>query len=302
MGGVVKAATSTIGGIVGGVVGGIGGGAANEMSGGGPAHIGNSTGLDLNYGKQIADRNQNTIANQNQLDQMLTQTLAGNGPSAAQSQLQAATDQNIAQQASMAASARGPNQALAQRAAMMNGAQIQQQAVNQAATLRAQEMQQAQQNMMSNLQNKDAFTSAMTNAGTARDTGQGTLDEASKKRFQEAYGSVMSGVGAGVGAIAASDKNMKKDIQASNENMDSFLDALKAYTYEYKDEDKKKPGAGSGKFSGVMAQDLEKSKLGKGMVMDTPDGKMVDYGKGFGLMLAANARLNERLKKLEEKA
>lgn len=50
-----------------------------------------------------------------------------------------------------------------------------------------------------------------------------------------------------------------------------------------------------------MAQELEKSAVGDSMVEDTPDGKMVNYGKGFGAVLAAQAHLNERLNKLEKK-
>jgi len=51
-----------------------------------------------------------------------------------------------------------------------------------------------------------------------------------------------------------------------------------------------------------MAQDLEKAgKIGKSMVKNTEYGKMVDYGKGFGSILAAQVQLNERLKELEKK-
>ena len=51
-----------------------------------------------------------------------------------------------------------------------------------------------------------------------------------------------------------------------------------------------------------MAQDLEKAgPVGKSMVEDTPMGKLVNYGKGFGAVLAAQAHLNQRLKALESK-
>jgi hypothetical protein len=48
-----------------------------------------------------------------------------------------------------------------------------------------------------------------------------------------------------------------------------------------------------------MAQELEKSKIGKSMVYDTPNGKMVDFGRGLGAMLAIQAQMNERLNKIE---
>ena len=81
-----------------------------------------------------------------------------------------------------------------------------------------------------------------------------------------------------------------------------FLDALKPNSYEYKDKFKKNSLAGEGRFLGVMAQDLEKAgPVGKSMVEDTPMGKLVNYGKGFGAVLAAQAHLNQRLKALESK-
>ena len=48
-----------------------------------------------------------------------------------------------------------------------------------------------------------------------------------------------------------------------------------------------------------MAQELEKSEVGTSMVVDTPQGKMVDYGRGLGAMLSAEAMNHDRLKKLE---
>ncbi len=90
---------------------------------------------------------------------------------------------------------------------------------------------------------------------------------------------------------------------AKSEDMSpkSFLDALKPFSYEYKNPSK--PGAGNGKFLSVMAQDLEKAgPVGKSMVSQQPDGsKMVDYGKGFGAILAAQAHLNERLSEIESR-
>lgn len=79
-----------------------------------------------------------------------------------------------------------------------------------------------------------------------------------------------------------------------SEKLKGFLDNLKATKYQYKDE---KWGAGD--HVSPMAQDLEKSDLGKQMVVDTPQGKMVDYGKGFGYMLAAQAHNHRRLGDLE---
>lgn len=100
-------------------------------------------------------------------------------------------------------------------------------------------------------------------------------------------------------ASMVSDRNSKKQFHGYPENkVENFVNALKAYEYKYKNPDL--PGAGEGKFISPMAQDIEKSELGKGMVEDTPVGKMVNYGKAGGLMLATAAMLNDKVNSLEE--
>ena len=103
----------------------------------------------------------------------------------------------------------------------------------------------------------------------------------------------------GAGASAMSDEEKKKNINGYPQNkVENFVNALKAYEYKYKNPDL--PGAGEGKFISPMAQDIEKSELGRGMVEDTPVGKMVNYGKAGGLMLATAAMLNDKVNSLEE--
>lgn len=118
------------------------------------------------------------------------------------------------------------------------------------------------------------------------------------------YGGVKKAISAlGPVLAAKSDKNSKKEVKAEDIKKD-FLDKLKAYTYEYKKEFKDHPKAGKGRHLSVMAQDLEKAgSIGKSMVSTDPKSgaKMVDYGKGFGAILAAQAHLNERLNKLEKR-
>jgi len=97
---------------------------------------------------------------------------------------------------------------------------------------------------------------------------------------------------ASLGALL-SDENAKKEIEPTDSK--SFLDKLKAVEFEFKD-----PKNGEGKQLGILAQDLEKAgEVGKSMVIDTPEGKMVDFGKGFGAILAATADLNKRLSQIE---
>jgi hypothetical protein len=112
---------------------------------------------------------------------------------------------------------------------------------------------------------------------------------------QEAQGNkalLGSLIGAGA-TVAASDERLKDDI--SDFDASEFLDNLTPSKYRYKDA--KKHGAGV--HASPMAQDLEKTEVGRSMVEDTPDGKMVDYGKGFGAILAALTDVHQRLKKVE---
>lgn len=93
-----------------------------------------------------------------------------------------------------------------------------------------------------------------------------------------------------------SDESSKKDIEKFDPK--SFLSALQAYKYKYKNPEM--PLRGEGEFVSVMAQDLEKAgPIGKSAVIDTPEGKVVDYGKLAGAMLAAQAHLNKRLDEME---
>lgn len=106
----------------------------------------------------------------------------------------------------------------------------------------------------------------------------------------------------GAGSVAASagaksDENSKKNIEDSNGKALDLIDHLKGKLYEYKD-----TNDGSGVHVGIMAQDLEKDPIGRSMVYKDQSGaKNVDFGKGFGAVLAAMTELNDKLKFLEGK-
>ncbi len=93
-------------------------------------------------------------------------------------------------------------------------------------------------------------------------------------------------------AQAASDVRLKEDIEKFDPS--DFLNSLTSYKYNYK-----RPELGEGKHAGVMAQDLEKTPEGAAMVEDTPEGKRVDYGKGFNTLLASLVDVHRRVKELE---
>jgi hypothetical protein len=96
------------------------------------------------------------------------------------------------------------------------------------------------------------------------------------------------------GMMAMSDERNKKDIAPAGELVDDLLDQLKPYSYSYKDE-----RWGKGARAGIMAQDMERSELGRRIVQDTSDGKQLDVNKALSGALASLARLNERLRKVE---
>lgn len=102
-------------------------------------------------------------------------------------------------------------------------------------------------------------------------------------------------------ALKLSDERLKEAIDFDPKDIENFLNRLKPAAYNYKDKVKNDPRASRNRELGVMAQDLEKSDLGKEAVHDTPEGKVVDYDNLEPKMLASLAALNGRLNKLEGK-
>lgn len=94
-----------------------------------------------------------------------------------------------------------------------------------------------------------------------------------------------------------SDEKQKENKTSAKEPIADFLDKLVAMEYDYKNPNM--AGAAHGRRYGIMAQDLEKSEVGKSLVLNTPEGKKVDTAQGFGAVLAAQSELNRRIKKLE---
>lgn len=88
------------------------------------------------------------------------------------------------------------------------------------------------------------------------------------------------------GALAFSDERTKTDIaEVSREDIAEMKRHLKPYTYKYKLQEH-----GEGEFLGVMAQDLEKSKLGRSMIVEDANGfKQIDLHRAVSILLAAVA-------------
>jgi hypothetical protein len=95
-----------------------------------------------------------------------------------------------------------------------------------------------------------------------------------------------AGIGAAGGQFLFSDERVKKDLsKIGKADIEELQESLTPYTFKYKNEEH-----GEGEFPGVMAQDLEKSKLGR-MVVEEKDGvKTVNLKKLASLSLAMMAK------------
>lgn len=124
-----------------------------------------------------------------------------------------------------------------------------------------------------------------------------TQTSASLAQAEQAKRQGIMGLGA-TAAMAFSDIRVKENIKpASTESGDlkELLDNITPAEYDYKDE-----VGGAPNQIGVMAQDLEKSKVGKQYVTEAPDGtKMVDYGRMAPMFLATLKDLSDRLDRFE---
>lgn len=271
----------------------------------------------------------------------LQQAAAGKGPSAAQAMYQNNANAAMANAASMAAGARGggPAAVAAQRAAMMGNAGQMATAANQGAALRAQEMQNAMsgyagaaqgvrgqdaqwamgQAQLQDVQRArdDARENAYMNAtlnnyqnNSTRgfnnywnqknaDSGQAAKQmDYAQRQDDRTYGMLGSALGGfGSMALLASDRHVKKDIKAGDRAVERTLSALAAKTYAYKDE-----RHGAGPQVGIIAQDLERTPLGRSAVVPHPEGfRAVDVPRGLSISLAGLANLNKRLQAVEGK-
>lgn len=250
--------------------------------------------------------------------QQLQQQALGQGPSLAQMQLQQATDRTLNQSLGQIRAATGPNAALAGRTGALAAAQQMGQYGNASGQLRLQEQQQAQA-ALAGLANQgrtgDATirgqdiqaqtATAETRLGAADGYGNlagekvkaegKVLDHQQEAEIQKSKNAtemgkaVVSGVADGASAAAKifSDEKMKKNVKPGD--VQALLKTISAKEYDYKDSKH-----GEGKHFGVMAQDLEKTPYGKSMVIDTPQGKMVDTRKVAMAALAGVAALTKK--------
>ena len=98
------------------------------------------------------------------------------------------------------------------------------------------------------------------------------------------------------GGLLMSDETKKTNVESAKPDIMQFLNAIGAHNYTYKQPDRD----GRGTFTSPMAQELEKTHLGKQAVINTPRGKMVDYARLSGVNLAAVSVVHRETQKLQE--
>jgi hypothetical protein len=93
---------------------------------------------------------------------------------------------------------------------------------------------------------------------------------------------------------AMSDETQKEHVSDASKKLTDFMSAIGAHSYQYKSPELD----GHGTFTSPMAQELQKTELGKQAVIETPRGLMVDYGRLGGVNLAAVSVVHREQQKL----
>lgn len=206
-------------------------------------------------------------------------------------QLRQGLQQQQAQMQSMAAGAPASSAPMAARTAMIQAGRAGSAMSGQAALAGMQERQAAQKAWMDAIlaQRQQDLMAAQGSRQTAISGYGGAPTEGS---FLDKWGNAIA---AGASVAAKCDRLLKTDIVDAGPDVDAMLDALRPYEWVYTD-----PAAdGDGIHTGVMAQDLQKSPTGSRLVLEGENGLTVDLKRGFMALMAAVARLNERVRELE---
>jgi hypothetical protein len=88
------------------------------------------------------------------------------------------------------------------------------------------------------------------------------------------------------------------DIAPGDDAVNALLAGISARTYKYKDPSEE--GAAPGPRLGIIAQDLERAgPIGRGLVFDTPTGKMINGAQAIGAILAALAKHHKELEEIK---
>ena len=94
---------------------------------------------------------------------------------------------------------------------------------------------------------------------------------------------------------AVSDEDNKDVVGNAQGSLQDFMGQIGAHNYTYKNPERD----GEGTFTSPMAQELERTKLGKQAVVETPNGKAVDYQRLGGVNLAALSVINRQQQRMQ---
>jgi len=217
-------------------------------------------------------------------------------------QLRQSLGQTLAAQQSAAAGARPGNAAMAARNAAQNMSRQQSGLAGQQSLAGIAERQSAAQslgNMLGTMRGQDLQATLGGRAGAIG--AYGTYEGQRTGRYGSELGTpsgaeaVVGGM-TGLGEVLAASDERGKTAKTQGGGR-QFLDALQDYRYRYRDP--RAPDAAPGRQTGIMAQDLERSRLGARAVMPSPAGKMVDTSRLAHALAAGSANLNDRVKRLE---
>jgi len=142
------------------------------------------------------------------------------------------------------------------------------------------------------LQGLEQDITAYEDLGEQQRTGFGLGEEQRRNSFAAQRLATLGQIGGGVAsAFQKSDERTKTDIEPGEEDIRKMLDSIEAYKFKYKGDDEDRVG--------VMAQDMEKTPMGRSSVVDIGGVKhiMEDPSKSLAMM----KDLDERIKKLEGK-
>lgn len=243
IGSAVPVIGTAIGGIAGGLIGGIGGlfggdDSANENKFSAAdipnpvqqnqldfaqAQSGTALGKQGQFANALAAQNgignQANVFNQMQgLSGQLNERAQGGGPNPALAQLQQTTGQNIAGQAALMASQRGAgaNPGLIARQAAMQGGNLQQQSVGQAATLAAQQQIAAQQALQNQQSMMGSLAGNQVNQQAAANNALMSGAQANQNALLGAFGQNQATQASMQGNV---NDNKSKVVQQNNANM-----------------------------------------------------------------------------------
>jgi hypothetical protein len=121
-------------------------------------------------------------------------------------------------------------------------------------------------------------------------------------RQQMIPGAITGGLQA-ASSFMPSDERVKNDVRDGDADVRDLFGSLAAKTYRYSDDIVSSGEVTGGDRLGILAQDLERTDLGRSLVREGDDGvKRVDVGQLAGALAAAVASQQKRLDRMEAKA